>query len=41
MAVIGANQDAIRRRPCDAMERPELADDERYATHVKRARKSD
>lgn len=34
--LIGANQDAIWRRLCDAMGRPELADDERYATHVTR-----
>jgi len=34
--LIGANQDAIVRRLCIAMNRPELADDPRYATHVAR-----
>ena len=34
--LIGANQDAIFRRLCAAMERPELADDIRYATHAAR-----
>jgi len=34
--LIGANQDAIWRRLCDAMGRPELANDERYDTHVTR-----
>lgn len=34
--LIGANQDAIWRRLCDAMGTPELADDERYATHIAR-----
>lgn len=36
--MIGANQDAIFRRLCAAMGRPELADDERYATHIARGR---
>ncbi|MAJ91901.1 MAG: CoA transferase [Rhodospirillaceae bacterium] len=31
--VIGANQDSVWARMADAMERPELATDERYATH--------
>ena len=34
--LIAANQDAIFRRLATAMERPELADDPRYATHVAR-----
>ena len=34
--VIGANQDTVFARLCDAMERPELATDERYATHIAR-----
>ncbi len=34
--LIGANQDAIFRRLCAAMGRPELADDARYATHAAR-----
>ena len=34
--MIGANQDAIFVRFCDAMGRPELAKDERYATHLAR-----
>jgi formyl-CoA transferase len=34
--LIGANQDAIFARLCEAMERPELARDERYATHTAR-----
>jgi crotonobetainyl-CoA:carnitine CoA-transferase CaiB-like acyl-CoA transferase len=36
--LIGANQDTVFRRLCAAMGRPELADDERYATHVARGR---
>lgn len=36
--LIGANQDAVFRRLCEAMGRPELADDARYATHIARAR---
>jgi formyl-CoA transferase len=34
--VIAANQDAVFRRLCGAMGRPERADDPRYATHVAR-----
>ncbi len=34
--LIGANQDAIFARLCDAMGRPELASDPRYATHTAR-----
>ena len=34
--LIGANQDAIFGRLCEAMGRPELAKDERYATHTVR-----
>ncbi len=34
--VIGANQDTVFKRLCAAMDRPELADDERYATHIAR-----
>lgn len=36
--LIGANQDAVFARLCNAMGRPELAQDERYATHVARGR---
>jgi formyl-CoA transferase len=36
--LIGANQDAVFARLCQAMGRPELALDERYATHVARGR---
>jgi len=36
--LIGANQDAVFARLCQAMGRPELAQDERYATHIARAR---
>lgn len=35
--LIGANQDAVFVRLCNAMGRPELAVDERYSTHVARA----
>ena len=38
--LIGGNQDAVFRRLCAAMGRPDLADDERYATHLARARHS-
>jgi crotonobetainyl-CoA:carnitine CoA-transferase CaiB-like acyl-CoA transferase len=31
--VIGANADGVFRRLCEAMEQPELADDDRFATH--------
>jgi formyl-CoA transferase len=34
--LIGANQDAIFARLCEAMSRPELASDERYASHTAR-----
>ena len=34
--VIGANQDTVFRRLCEAMERPELADDERFRDHAAR-----
>jgi formyl-CoA transferase len=34
--LIGGNQDAVFRRLCEAMGRPDLADDPRYATHVAR-----
>jgi formyl-CoA transferase len=34
--LIGANQDAIFARLCEAMARPELASDPRYATHTAR-----
>ncbi len=36
--LIGANQDAVFARLCDAMGRPELAKSERYSTHIARAR---
>ena len=36
--LIGANQDAVFARLCEAMGRPELAKSERYATHIARAR---
>ncbi|HEV2364601.1 MAG TPA: CoA transferase [Caulobacteraceae bacterium] len=36
--MIGANNDAIFARLCQAMGQPELARDERYATHVARGR---
>jgi formyl-CoA transferase len=35
--VIAANADKVFRRLCEAMEQPELADDERFATHLARA----
>lgn len=34
--VIAANADNVFRRLCEAMGQPELADDERFATHLKR-----
>jgi formyl-CoA transferase len=34
--VMGANQDTVFRRLCEAMARPELATDPRYATHAAR-----
>ncbi len=36
--LIGANQDAVFARLCEAMGRPELAKSERYSTHIARAR---
>ena len=36
--LIGANQDAVFARLCEAMGQPELAKSERYATHIARAR---
>lgn len=36
MVLIGANQDTVFRRLAEAMDRPELADDPRYADHVSR-----
>ena len=34
--MIGANQDTIFRRLCDAMQQPELASDKRFINHVSR-----
>ena len=39
--VIAANQDTVFRRLCRAMDRPELATDERFANHVSRGRNQD
>jgi formyl-CoA transferase len=39
--LIGANQDAVFARLCDAMGRPELAKDARYIDHVSRGRHQD
>ena len=39
--VIGANQDAVFRRLAEAMGQPELAADERFATHQARGRNQD
>jgi formyl-CoA transferase len=39
--VIAANRDNLFRRLCDVMGRPELADDERYATHTARGERED
>ncbi|MBJ7383464.1 MAG: CoA transferase [Mycolicibacterium sp.] len=39
--VIAANQDTVFRRLCSAMDRPELATDERFADHVSRGRNQD
>jgi formyl-CoA transferase len=36
MVLIAANQDTVFSRLADAMERPELAEDDRYATHSAR-----
>ncbi|MEH3155010.1 MAG: CaiB/BaiF CoA-transferase family protein [Gordonia paraffinivorans] len=41
MVVIGANQDTVFRRLCGAMDRPELADDPRFATHGARGENQD
>src|SRR5690606_34935982 len=34
--VIGANADGVFKRLCEAMSKPEMAEDERYATHEAR-----
>ena len=39
--VVAANQDTVFRRLCDVMERPELADDERFVDHVARGENQD
>lgn len=39
--VIAANQDTVFRRLCQAMDRPELATDERFADHLARGRNQD
>ncbi len=39
--VIAANADKVFRRLCDAMGRPELADDPRFATHLARGENQD
>ncbi len=39
--VIAANQDTVFARLCTAMDRPELAGDERFSTHVARGRNQD
>lgn len=39
--VIAANQDTVFRRLCTAMDRPELATDERFANHLARGRNQD
>ncbi|HME47559.1 CaiB/BaiF CoA-transferase family protein [Mycobacterium sp.] len=39
--VIAANQDTLFRRLCQAMGRPELSADDRFATHVARGRNQD
>jgi crotonobetainyl-CoA:carnitine CoA-transferase CaiB-like acyl-CoA transferase len=36
MVIVAANQDTIFKRLCDAMQRPDMVDDPRYATHVAR-----
>ena len=36
--LIGANQNTVFSRLCDAMGRPELATDERYSSHVARGK---
>lgn len=39
--IIAANQDTVYARLCTAMERPELIDDPRFATHTARGRNQD
>ena len=39
--VIAANADNVFRRLCEAMDRPELADDERFSTHLARGDNQD
>jgi formyl-CoA transferase len=39
--VIAANQDSVFQRLCQAMGKPELADDARYATHTARGENQD
>jgi len=39
--VIAANRDPLFRRLCEVMGRPELADDERYATHTARGERQE
>jgi formyl-CoA transferase len=39
--VIAANADKVFRRLCEAMGRPELADDPRFATHIARGEHQD
>lgn len=39
--VIAANQDTVFRRLCAAMDKPDLADDDRFADHVARGRNQD
>jgi formyl-CoA transferase len=39
--IVAANQDTVFRRLCQAMGRPELAKDERFATHVARGENQD
>ncbi len=39
--LIGANQDTVFGRLCEAMGRPELASDPRYATHVARGKRQE
>ena len=36
MIIMGANQDSVFTRLCEAMQQPELAKDERFSTHVAR-----
>ncbi len=39
--VIAANADGVFRRLCEAIDRPELADDERFSTHLARGDNQD